>query len=129
HQYTARHTTTARPEGDQSELSQSWAGPDAPAIAGFSLVVACSYTVNWTNGDVAAETEIYDTFGGGSGPLATAPPGATMWTIVHGAEDICSGNLVPVSVELRHKLTTFGVADYSEIVVAGIELCDECSPV
>src|SRR5690606_13395593 len=131
HTYTARHRTAAK-EGDESAPVSRWAGPDAPTLTEIIPQGVCVYTVRWASASGSLYTEIEDDYPNSSFALrGTAAPGQGEIQVAHGqAIEDCAGiggEMIPVTVRIRHRQDSFGVSDYSHYSIDGLELCNACS--
>jgi len=107
---------TAYVNGSYTAATALWAGPDAPEISSIDIDSDDEYDVYWANGG-SFETEVYDSLpseseGDVMDNLRTTEVAgeATAAVGVGGGND---GKYPWVGV--RHKATTYGIDDYSEI--------------
>jgi hypothetical protein len=111
--YKLRHTADI--DSPDSNTIQQWTGPDLPPTSLSASPSGCASPQNlveWTNGDASLFTEVWGrniTRSIGYSVRATANPGQT--GICATAPGAVTGDTVAFNV--RHKLTSFGVDDFS----------------
>lgn len=115
-----------------SNTATQWAGPAAPTDPTAETVDACNYYVAWNLGQPGVATEIWDDWPNQPDRtlVYTTTTNATTAGISHGGQSTCGGTMIGVTIQIRHRLTQFGVTDYSRFTPeppASISLCDTCS--
>lgn len=99
---------------------QRYAGPDAPSALLLEAQTTTFYSLTFTPADAAYETEVWDDDGAGGALALRTTLGAGEDNDVQSVSAPNAGNVV--DVEIRHKVTAFGVDDFSVFVAGSVDL-------
>ena len=102
--------------GNWTGYAVAWGGPAQPSIQSVDANGGQEYTVTWANG-MSAQTEVSDSLPSELEPDVldnlryTASAGQTSW----GSGVISGSSGLEPYVGVRHKVTNYGVDDFSEV--------------